>query len=177
MKRLDFYKTYEECKLRRAKHLFSDILIQHSIVMVDTAVPDLVKHDYVKLGVRLGNVQQDWVNLLCSGIKEDSDLDVRYRKVVTNTVVNFTDKLMEMMDGNKVIPFAELKQTAEVHATLSSAKEHALRKTAELLMCYVRALSQLYQTRTEEEYKGAAYNCLSISDALGNWLDMTIFEK
>lgn len=175
----EYEQEYRHASCRNADHLFSDILSQHALVMVDAAVPDLPKPHYIRLGGRLSNVQASWVNLLCVGLENtvQTERDKQYRRIVTNVIKTFTNKLLDMLVEDVHVPHHELIGDADTfHCMVSGNAEHSLRETKRLFLLYVNALSKLYQSKTVSKHKRAAIDCFHVAFALGSWLDATIFS-
>jgi hypothetical protein len=178
----EYYQEYRHASSRIGQGCFADILSQHSLVMVDAALPNLSKQHYIQLGGRLSDVQTDWVNLLCAGLNSINgritDNDKQYRKVVSTVIKRFTNKLLEMLIEDKFIPRHELVGDADTfHSMLSGKAEASLQETSRLFHSYVDCLSVLYQTKTERQHQRASIQCFNIAYALGAWLDATTFAN
>jgi len=174
----DFHTEYRIASSRQKTGQFSNILSQHAVIMVDAARPDLTKIDCIKLGGRLGIVQDDWINLLCRGINNSSqsDLDKDYRRVVAKIVGKFTDNLMDMLMEDKYVTYKELASAGEFHSRVNYSAERPLKETASKFVSYVNSLYSVYRAKNENAYHRYATDCLAIGHALGVWLDATIFE-
>lgn len=169
---------YSLASNRLSPNKFAHILSQHALVMVDVAKPGLNRHSYVQLGMRLGDVQTNWVNLLCSGLENtvQPEQDKEYRRVVTNVVRDFTNQLSEMLLEDKIVGHDELVAHAgQFHSMHSAKAERSVAETNRLFCMYVDCLAQLYQCKTKQSHQQAATDCLTVGHALGAWLDATIF--
>lgn len=180
----EYYQEYRQTSNRIGDECFSNILSQHSLVMVDAALPDLTRQHYIQLGGRLANVQTDWVNLLCDGLNGRrgngmTENDKHYRKVVSSVITRFTNKLMEMIVDEKYIPHHELVGNADsFHSKLSGKAEESLQETSRLFHAYVDSLAVLYQVSPHSmKRKRAAIQCMNVAYALGSWLDATTFAN
>lgn len=177
MRRSDEFKIeYQNAsRLASSTRHFSDILTQHALVMVDAALPDLKRHKYIELGTRLAEVQRNWINLLCVGIDSvrQTELDRRYRNVVTEIIKTFTENLMKMLIEDKVVRYGEL---ACVEAFHSAYLKHHHREMKHKFIAYVNSLYKMYSSTTQDEYYTTAMNCMAIAHSLGVFLDDTVFE-
>lgn len=173
-----FEEEYRIASNRCSGQSFADILSQHALIMVDVARPHLEPRHYVQLGSRLAETQSAWVDLVCTGLDNtvQSELDKRYRRVVTNVIKSFTSKLMDTMMGTCDVPHKELLDASTFHGHLSSRAEKHLDETRRKFTNYVDALYHLYQTETQTQYHRSATNCIAIGYALGAWLDATVFQ-
>jgi len=175
----EYFQEYRHASSRIGDECFSNILSQHALVMVDAAQPNLSKQHYIQLGGRLANVQNDWVNLLCTGLNNGTvDVDKQYRRVVSGVIKRFTNKLLEMLMEDKFIPHHELVAgTDTFHSMLSGKADQSLQETSRLFHSYVDCLAALYQTRTELQHKRSSIQCFNVAHALGSWLDATTFSN
>lgn len=178
MDHINYHQEYRQASSRCLDDKFEDILSQHAIVMVDGAHPNLKRSHYIRLGNRLSDVQSNWVNLLCVGLNNSVQLeqDKQYRRVVSNVIKNFTNKLLEMLVEDVHIPHSELVGNADIfHNTLSTNAQRNLTETKRLFYLYVDSLIKLYHSKTELSHQRASVNCFHIAHALGVWLDSTVF--
>ena len=177
---MDFHREYRIAKNCNNETLFSDILSQHALVMVDAAQPNIDWHHYVQLGTRLGNVQNNWVDRLCIGLNYgdgDGGCENQYRRVVTGVIKNFTNQLLRVLKEDAFVKRDDLiKMAGELHCMHSAKADLSMQKTKRLFCNYVNCLSQMYQCNTEDAYRRSAINCFAVASALGAWLDATIYE-
>jgi hypothetical protein len=168
-------------ELRGGGHGFEHILGQHAAVMADAAHPALCQAQqsaYMALGARLGDVQHAWTNHLCGALDDHVD-DKHYRRVVHRLISGFNGRLIEMLtakDDTVVQPAELMTKLARAHSMQSARAERAMARTAQLFNSYVAHLSCMYQAETLARYRVAALNTLHVAQALGAWLDATVFE-
>jgi len=182
----EFHREYAAARGARARS-FAAILAQHAAIMVDAAHPELqpTPGNYMALGARLGEVQHAWTNHLCDGLDNtvQTEQDKQYRRSVHRLICNFNEKLVGMMSAASdetrndpvVLQPYELMM-ARAHAMQSARAERAMSKTTELFNSYVAHLSRMYQAETKARFHDAALNTLHVAQALGGWLDHTVFE-
>lgn len=159
---------------------FSNILSKHALVMVDAAT--LVDHSndktfYVQLGERLARVQTAWASRFCRGdAGSDSEEEERYHWIVYKVIVDFTNRLMQMLVDDVHIKASELTALISgLHAAaLERDAEWYLQRTRELFAQYVNALMHMFRTNNQHDYESAALQCLTVAFTLGSWLDMTM---
>lgn len=171
----EFRNEYHIASRMQSTRHFSDILSQHALVMIDAALPDLKRHNYVALGTRLAKVQANWIDLLCSGLDcmHQTELDKQYRRLATMVIEAFTQNLMEMLIDEKVVRYNELACVEKFH---TSCLKHHHRELKLKFLAYVNSLYDIYQSKNPDEYYKTAVRCLAIAHALGVFLDETIFE-
>lgn len=174
----EFAQEYRIASSKTKKHTFNNILNQHAVVMVDGALPSLKPSQYVELGTRLGDVQNGWIGLLCESlVSADKSVDRAYRETVKRVITNFGRKLNEVLLEDKVVPYQELAAPGIfLHSKVSPKAEKHLHETQRLFQTYISSLMHMYQTANEEAYRRSAANCIRVADALGSWLDHTIFS-
>ena len=170
--------AYDNAKLEHTDMtLFAHILSKHAMVMVDAAKPGNTNSGrtfYIRLGERLAHVQDAWAKCFFY-IDED---DETYQGVVYKVIVDFTDRLIEMLVDNKDISPEELATLiADLHtkALLTRDAEWYLKQTRELFTEYVKALMFMFRANNKHNYETAALRCLTIAYNLGMWLDMTMY--
>jgi hypothetical protein len=161
-------------------HNFEHILGQHAAVMADAAHPQMCaahQSAYMALGARLGDVQHAWTNHLCAGLDDRVD-DKHYRRAVHRLISAFNGRLIEMLTAkdDSVVQPSELKKMARAHSMQSARAERAMARTTQLFNSYVAHLSCMYQAETLGRFRVAALNTLHVAQALGAWLDATVFE-
>lgn len=149
---------------------FTGLIHRHALVMIDAAHKDVDKHQSIKLGARLRDVQTDWINLLCRHEKSNNE----YRRIVTKIVCNFADKLMDVVLDDKFVSYDELASIGKFHSNLGP--QHQLKQTRELFQDYVLHLCKAYRAKSEEDYARRCAHCLQVANALGSWLDITVYK-
>ena len=156
---------------------FNHILNQHAVVMVDGALPGMKPSQYVEIGTRLGDVQNGWIQLLCDSLKgEEQQVDMAYRRTVKSVITNFGNKLNQVLLEDQVVPYDELAGPGIfLHSKVSAKGERQLAETQRLFRAYIGSLMHMYGTQNKEAYQLSAANCIRVADALGTWLDHTIF--
>jgi hypothetical protein len=157
---------------------FNMVLNQHALVMVDGAVPSMQPSQYIEIGTRLGDVQRRWVQLLCDSLQgvRNSPVDCAYQETVKKVITNFGKKLNQVLLEDKTVPYEELAGPGIfLHSKVSIRGEQNLAETQRLFCAYIASLMKMYATETREAYELAAIQCFAHADALGTWLDHTIF--
>lgn len=174
---INFHQEYNIAAGHVRKDLFSDILYQHAIIMVDAAVGRDAM-EFVQLGERLNQVQSNWIDLLCCGINNttQSELDKQYRKTVRNVIVKFTHQLLDMLINEKEVTVDELSSAGDFHVQVAAHAELPLQRTKMLFLTYIVDMKNMYKTNTLSGYHRAAVACLNSAFQLGFWLDCTIFR-
>ncbi len=174
---ITFHQEYRIASGNNRKDLFSDILCQHAIIMVDAAVGHDAM-DFVKLGQRLSQVQSDWINLLCCGLNNtvQSDLDRQYRETVTRVIVKFTTQLLDMLINDKKVTVEQLSSAGDFHVQVAVRTELSLQRTKALFLAYIVDMKNMFHTVTQNSYYRASVTCLNSAFQLGFWLDQTVFS-
>lgn len=174
----NFHQEYRIAHDHTRKDLFSDILSQHAVIMVDGANLENDAIDYVRLGQRLNQVQAHWINLLCSGLNNtvQSELDKQYRRVVTSIIMKFTNRLLDMLLKQQHVTVEELLNAGDFHAHVSLHCQQNLKQTKLLFLAYISSMKNMYNTKTLSAYHRASMACLASAQSLGFWLDNSVFR-
>jgi hypothetical protein len=172
----EFNTEYRTSSRHTAYNKFRDIIAQHAIIMIDaTEKSTLDKHDCIRLGARLGKVQDHWIDLLCVGA-DTAGLEKEYRRVVTRIIRVFTNHLMDVLIDDCFVSYEQLASIGDFHSHLTAASEANLKRTRILFEQYALCLCMLYKHGPGESRFRTGLHALYMANALGMWLDATIFQ-
>jgi hypothetical protein len=178
----EFERAYRRALTFTRHDLFSHILSQHAVTMIDAVgCRNKSNSELIHIGVRLNVVQQNWIGLLYSALVDpeeiDGHLDAEYGNVLTATIKNFTQHIAAVVTDDKRVSFEELAGIHQLHSAMNQKTERHAEKTRDLFHSYVHSLCGLYRyAGAREQFSRNALGVLLNAEDLGRWLDRSVFK-